>query len=132
MVAWNASTNDLFRKWITKIMTDEQTTGAATPLNEIFSVLSHEYHRRILWALAGHESRGGENFIVNRRPGEDSEPDVLRLQLVHSHLPKLDDQGFVNWAPETETLARGSRFGEIEPFLRLMNEHREELSEGWP
>ena len=60
------------------------------------------------------------------------EPDVLRIQLVHNHFPKLDSLGFVDWNPQTQELTQGPRFGEIEPFLRLMNEHQEQLPDGWP
>jgi hypothetical protein len=90
-------------------------------LDELFELLSHEYRRYILWALADPDGRTDEPIGTTLFAGDD-EPDILRLELRHNHLPKLDDAGLVDWDPETETLARGPRFEEIEPFLEMISE----------
>lgn len=95
-------------------------------LDELFELLSHEYRRYVLWTLADPDGRTDEPIRMTLF-AEDDEPDILRIELRHNHLPRLDDAELVDWDPETETLARGPRFEEIEPFLDLMDD-RERFS----
>lgn len=37
----------------------------------------------------------------------------LRQELVHVHLPKLEDQGFIDWERDPFTASRGPRFDEV-------------------
>ncbi|WP_049935474.1 DUF7344 domain-containing protein [Haloplanus natans] len=108
-------------------MTEESDEGANDSLNELFEILSHEYRRYILWVLADPERRteGGLGAILRTEDGE--EPDLLELELRHNHLPKLDDYDLVDWDPSTETLTRGSRFAEVEPFLDVVDESRDDI-----
>jgi hypothetical protein len=99
--------------------------------DELFEVLSHEYRRYILWSLADPDGRTDEPIRTTLFAGDD-EPDILRIELRHNHLPKLDDAGLVDWDPETETLTRGPRFEEIEPLLGLLDDNRDELPGDWP
>jgi hypothetical protein len=54
-----------------------------------------------------------------------------RVTMHHVHLPKLEDYGFVEWDSDTGEVVRGPCFGEIEPLLELLDEHRDELPEEW-
>jgi hypothetical protein len=103
----------------------DERSGAS--LNELFEILSHGYRRHILRALADsdQQTNGGIGTIL-RSEGEE-EPDVLELELRHNHLPKLDDYGLVDWNPSTETLTRGPRFEEVEPFLDVVDENRDDV-----
>jgi len=103
------------------------TEEADESLNELFEILSHEYRRYILWVLANPDRRteGGLGTILSIE--DDEEPDILELELRHNHLPKLDDCGLVDWDPSTETLTRGPRFAEIEPFLDVVDEDRDDV-----
>jgi hypothetical protein len=95
-------------------------------LNELFDVLSHEYRRSILRSLASPERTDhGVGTILHSV--EDGEPDILELELRHNHLPKLDDCGLVDWDAEAKRLARGPRFEEIEPFLEVVDENRDDI-----
>ncbi|WP_418282140.1 hypothetical protein [Halorubrum sp. DTA98] len=49
------------------------------------------------------------------------------IELVHRHLPKLAEAGYVEWDPDTERIAKGPRFGEVEPVLELMERHVDEM-----
>jgi hypothetical protein len=39
----------------------------------------------------------------------------------------LDDCGLVDWDAEAKRLARGPRFEEIEPFLEVVDENRDDI-----
>ena len=104
--------------------------GDGGSLDELFELLSHEYRRYVLWALADPDGRTDEPIRTTLFAGDD-EPDILRIELRHNHLPKLDDAGLVDWDPKAETLERGPRFEEIEPFLELLDD-RERFSRDEP
>jgi hypothetical protein len=55
----------------------------------------------------------------------------MTTDLVHQHLPMLEDQGYVEWDLETNSISRGPNWDQIGPLVRLMHRHREELLDGW-
>lgn len=105
-------------------------------LTELFEMLSHEYRRRILVAVARENPQDEDDItsesIADGHEGDDDTLELLTQQLYHTHLPKLDDAGFVDWDRESGRITRGPRFEEIEPLLRLMSDHQDELPDDWP
>ena len=101
-------------------------------LDTVFRSLSHSRRRRILTALMTDNPRQAEEFeTVEFRPaGTGSEP--IRIELLHRHLPQLDEAGFIDWNERTGRVIRGEDFDEIRPLLELMDEHTEELPDDWP
>ncbi|RLM89549.1 ArsR family transcriptional regulator [Haloarcula sp. Atlit-7R] len=102
----------------------------------MFEILSHEYRRRILLAVAQQNPRDEDDITSETVAGEhDDDGDALehvKTGLHHVHLPKLADAGFIDWDGDSGTITRGPRFEEIEPLLRLMHDHQDELPEDWP
>jgi hypothetical protein len=49
----------------------------------------------------------------------------------HVHLPKLVEYGFVVWDEDEHEVEKGPNFDEIRPVLELLNDHAEELPDGW-
>lgn len=45
------------------------------------------------------------------------------IELVHVHLPKLDDEDFLEWDREAGELRPGPRFDEARPLLETIREH---------
>lgn len=43
-----------------------------------------------------------------------------RLSLHHLYLPKLAQEGYIEWTPGSRTVSRGSNFSEVEPLVRLL------------
>ena len=63
---------------------------------------------------------------------EEDEDGLQRLiEMRHTHLPKLVEYGFVEWDRDTHEVVKGPEFDEIEPLLELLDEHDDELPEGW-
>lgn len=54
-----------------------------------------------------------------------------RIEFRHVHLPKLEEEGLIDWNRESNVVARGPDFEEIEPLLELLaNGHDKFLEEG--
>ena len=81
----------------------------------------------VMHALAKHPRR----VILTRLLAEDTVHDLdsfdhtelpgcTRADLHHTHVPVLEQAGFVEWDAEAGVVGRGPAFDEIEPFLRLL------------
>ena len=103
------------------------------PGHDIYEALVHPYRRRLLLAMLRADDHGVAypnplEFapVVRGEPGRSR-----RIAMAHTHLPKLDDMGIVEWDREAEELSKGPTWDELEPLLRWMAENRDELPEGW-
>lgn len=102
----------------------------APPNYGIYEALVHPYRRRLLIAMLDAE-RHGAPYPDPLAFAPDVDDERWRTEMVHAHLPKLDDMGIVRWDRETEELSKGPRWDDLEPLLRWMDENRDELPEGW-
>lgn len=100
------------------------------PLDRMFDTLANPYRRRILGLVSERNPRSQDEFSVDDLGKDDDE--TLATELHHVHLPKLVNAGYIEWDEDTGTVRRGPNFDEIEPLLRLLDEHRDELPDGWP
>jgi hypothetical protein len=102
-------------------------------LDEIFFVLANEHRRRLLDDLLEHNSQVGTDFHHRAdEPIDEGELDRLNIEMIHIHLPKLEEMDFIWWDKATLTVRRGPRFDEIRPLLELMDNHADELPVDWP
>jgi hypothetical protein len=101
-------------------------------LDRLFDVLSDPYRRRILLLVSDRNPRNEDEFTPEDLGAEYDEFEFLETDLFHKHLPKLADAGYITWDQSTHLIRRGPRFGEIQPLLRLIHDHRDELPVGWP
>ena len=93
--------------------THDDTDGATDDRSEAYDAMAHQ-HRR--WAIRAVESCGTLDLrtiaahVLRREgaTGESSRREVT-IGLYHVHLPKLDDAGFVEFDPDDQTVAPGSR-----------------------
>lgn len=85
------------------------------PFDGLFQQLSHPLRRRVLRELAGADALDVAALAAG------SDPERARLQLHHVPLPKLAAAGYVEWDPDSGTLARAPRFGAVEPVLGLIS-----------
>lgn len=108
-----------------------QQSTQTDELSEVLDVLSHPHRREILTRLHALNPRDGDEFELEELTGKD-ELDDGTVNLVHVHLPKSADAGFINWDQERHVVTRGPRFQEIEPVIDLMLAHQDELPANWP
>lgn len=101
----------------------------ATSLDTAFETLAHPFRRRIVTELVDGGSRPVEGFVrssgrVDRRTEE--------IALRHSHLPKLREDGVVEWDRDADVVRRGPRFEAVEAVVELFRSNRDALPGGWP
>lgn len=80
----------------------------------VFRCLSAEPRRQLVVSLLNTPS--GESVPLPESaamPNGCAEPDVLRRDLFHVHLPLLAEHGFVTWDADPLVAARGPRFDEV-------------------
>jgi len=109
-------------------------TGGATDrsLDRMFEALRHPYRRRILLLVSEHNPRDEDEFNVEDLATESDDLELLTTELYHVHLPKLAESEYIEWDEDGHTIRRGPNFDEIAPLLALMDEHQDELPNGWP
>jgi len=97
-------------------------------IDQIFENLSNS-HRRVILLLLKEGSITTETDVMVR--GENSSTEA-EMALVHNHLPRLDDAGYIEWDRDSGEISKGPRFEEIEPLLELIETHAEDLPADWP
>jgi hypothetical protein len=97
----------------------------------VLDSLANSYRRQLLVALLSHSSQADDNCDPLNIVTTEAEPDVLLVELVHRHLPKLADRGYIAWDRTTNEISKGPNWNEIAPLLELIHEHQDSLPEGW-
>ena len=100
-------------------------------MDDALEALASAYRRRLLVALLDHNPQDDDDQTPVEMTVSDTQSDLLQAEMVHKHLPKLDDLGFIAWDREADEIAKGPRFAELRPLLELLDRHSEELPEGW-
>lgn len=85
-----------------------------------FEILANGHRRRILASLLEENAHSAVPVATNEDSAERRRR--ARIAFRHVHLPKLDAADFVDWDPESGSVARGTRFEDIEPLLRFLSD----------
>ncbi|WP_262179846.1 ArsR family transcriptional regulator [Haloarcula laminariae] len=102
-----------------------------TKLGHALEVLSNSYRRELLLALLEHNPQDDADRDPLDIIDPPLEPEVLEVELFHEHLPKLEELGFIEWDRDTGKISKGPDWADIEPVLRLIADHRNELPADW-
>lgn len=100
-------------------------------VDKLFEALSNPYRRQLLVALLDHNPQDDRDRDPLNIIADDIEPEVLEIELVHLHLPKLEEMEFINWDRTTNEISKGPNWKEIKPLLTLIYDHQDELPENW-
>jgi hypothetical protein len=98
---------------------------------DLFSALSNPYRRQLLVALLEHNPQDDDDQDPLDILADGQEGENLPLKMIHQHLPKLEEMGFIEWDRQTSEISKGPNWDEIAPVLTLIHEHRDELPDGW-
>lgn len=90
-----------------------------------FKALANDHRRQILIALLDHNPQDDRARIRAERDSESGDPDRLQTAMYHTHLPMLEDYGFIDWNEETNEISKGQRFEEVRPLLEFVADRNE-------
>ncbi len=99
----------------------------SSTLDRVFDILSNATRRHVLLCVSDASPRSGDVFTPENLAPDGSGPDPQTTTLYHTHLPKLDAAGYVDWNTDTRTIRRGPRLDEIVPLLRLVLDHEDDI-----
>ncbi|WP_348613596.1 DUF7344 domain-containing protein [Halobaculum rarum] len=101
------------------------------PTDNLFEILANPYRRQLLVALLDHNPQDDRDLDPLGVASDEVDPEVLEIELVHTHLPKLADLGYVSWNRDTNEISKGPNWEEIAPLLQLIHDHQDELPDDW-
>lgn len=90
--------------------------------NSLFRSLQEPARRRILFNLLEHNPQEALMVPEEVHAGE-TELEDLNIELVHNHLPMLEEAGLVRWEREAGKLHKGPRFAEVRQLLAAISDH---------
>lgn len=96
-------------------------------MDDKLGILSERQRRLILLTLKDDAEKTESDMLFRSGEIDDAE-----LQLVHNHLPRLEEAGYIEWDRDGGTISKGPRYAEIKPLLDLMENHADELPPDWP
>lgn len=108
-------------------MSDTRDAGGAPTTDARPTVFSNAHRRAVLLSIAD----GGDEPIPLDALVTGSTPEQAAVALRRTHSPALEGHGVIRWDREEGTVAAGPAFDEIEPFVRLLDDGRERLPDGW-
>jgi hypothetical protein len=100
-------------------------------LDEQLSVLANRHRRRLLLTLAVESPHTIPTDPSDAADADDGDRERA-IVMHHAHLPRLVDQGFIEWNQETGGVAKGPQFDGIQPLLTALDENYNARSAGGP
>lgn len=100
-------------------------------LDTVLRALADVQRRRLLVALLEDHPQEDSIRVTEDSRLAEQERQRLQMEMFHTHLPKLEDRGFIRWDREEHQVEKGPTFSEIRPLLELLHNNREKLPEGW-
>lgn len=90
--------------------------------DNVFAVLDAEPRRQIVTSLL--DSDGSVPLPESAiNPNAPADPEQLRLELYHKHLPKLAEYGFVEWEDDPLVAKRGPQFEKVAIVFEALHAH---------
>ncbi|RQG89557.1 DUF7344 domain-containing protein [Natrarchaeobius chitinivorans] len=121
-----------------KIAMTDNTRAGAKPVIDTHSLLSHPLRRRLLFELSNHDNpvhldapvdgmTGSESAGATTRHDRPPDPNTVKTELHHSHLPKLAAAGWIEYDSETKTIRYESRIETIQSVLQTTGDDLDQL-----
>ena len=113
-------------------MNSVQDSQLHSSLDTALDILADRYRRKLLFALLEENPQDASDPQTSDDVRLTSEELAsTRIGMNHTHLPKLEDAGFIEWNRDSNTVEKGPRFDEVRPLLELMDDHADELPDDW-
>lgn len=96
--------------------------------NAVFRAAAAEPRRQLVVSLLDAQPDASVPLPESAiNPDVPQDPQTLRRELHHEHLPLLADSGFVEWDTDPLEASRGANFDQIEVVFSALHEHALEL-----
>ena len=105
----------------------EELGQTESNFDRVFDALGHQYRRRLLSTIDKAGTRDRDELFLKELTFGTDDRERYTAQLVHVHLPKLAEMGYLEWDREGNTVTRGENYNEVAPLITLMREHANEL-----
>jgi hypothetical protein len=106
--------------------------GRDTQWETHLRALADPYRRQLLVALLEHNPQDDDDIDpLDRVEQAGKDGKFLKIELFHTHLPTLEESGYIEWNREKGKISKGPNWDEIAPLLALIQNHRAELPDGW-
>lgn len=105
---------------------DQHRLQKRSPFDEQLAMLANEERRQLLLTLF-EAHRRHETPIEVADAGAGAEEPTRKMAMIHQHLPRLEDRGFVSWDRAEQLVTVGPHFREIEPLLDALVTNRDDL-----
>ncbi len=93
-----------------------------------FGAVSAEPRRQVVVSLMDVPAdRSVELPAAATSPTVPANPDRLRIELRHRHLPMLAEAGYVRWEEQPFTARRGPRFEEVSAIMAALHAYADRL-----
>ena len=98
--------------------------------DDMMDALNNSRRRKLLLALLKNNPQDEAPAVIG---DSDSETDAVELlvSMQHTHLPKLEEYGLIEWDKDAHEVMKGPKFDEIRPLLELLENHQDELPTDW-
>lgn len=96
-------------------------------IDTVVDALGDQQRRMLLYEL-NNGNVDHERDVMMRSRSEIE----IESELQHTHLPKLEKAGYIEWDQEAGTISKGRNWHEIAPLLDLIEDHSDELPSNWP
>lgn len=111
---------------------EKQSSLEKTPLDVALRILADKFRRRLLIALVDHNPQDDNDTQIPANVTLDEEEiRDIQIAMAHTHLPKLEDYGFIEWDTDENVIRRGPQFEEIKPLLELIQNQADEFPDDW-
>ncbi len=98
--------------------------GPTMGFNDIADALGTRTRRQILLEVLDHNPVE-QSEVVTKNDARENEK--RELELIHIHLPKLHETGYIVWNRDDRDIVKGPNWEEIESTVRLLSDSRERL-----
>ncbi|WP_255151269.1 hypothetical protein [Halorarius halobius] len=96
--------------------------------DRVFEAASAEPRRQLIVSLMDADPEGSVLLPASAmNPNVPMDPDRLRTELYHQHLPLLAERGFIEWETEPMRASRGERFEEVAVVFEALHSTATEI-----
>lgn len=96
-----------------------------------FRAVANVQRRRLLIHMLEHNPEDESKIYAGDEETSDEELTNLLVEMNHTHLPLLEDYGFIERDRDDHQVMKGPNFDEIRPLLEMMVAHEDELPDDW-